>query len=129
MTWHQWHHTASRSRMTKRFSVAARVNRSSPHSLHLTPSDAWLEAAASAAMAKAAIRTSFMAAPGSAGVSTATRAPESGLRLFAMSRHCETAEETDAQVDASECPAALTSSRSTDAAPGPAIASHMKAAK
>ena len=33
------------------------------------------------------------------------------------------------QVDLSLCPVALTSSRSTEATPGPAIASHMKAAK
>src|SRR6266436_6323510 len=64
MTWHQWHHTASRSRITKRFSAAARANRSSPQLLQLGPSAADNGDAASAAMAKAAMRTSFMAAPG-----------------------------------------------------------------
>src|SRR5918995_1413582 len=31
MTWHQWHHTASRSNRTKRFSRAARSNTASDH--------------------------------------------------------------------------------------------------
>src|SRR5690349_9369246 len=31
MTWHQWHHTASRSRMTKRCSARARANNASLH--------------------------------------------------------------------------------------------------
>src|SRR6267142_4395410 len=64
MTWHQWHHTASRSRTTKRFSAAARENRSSPQSFHLTDSAANDEDAAQMANAKARTRWIFMTSPG-----------------------------------------------------------------
>src|SRR5262245_14408740 len=40
MTWHQWHQTASRSRMTKRFSALARANRSALHALQASRSSA-----------------------------------------------------------------------------------------
>src|ERR1035441_6396662 len=72
MTWHQWHHTASRSRITKRFSAVARVNRSLSQPFHLTGSDANDGDAATAALANASMRTNFMTSPGGAIVLAVT---------------------------------------------------------
>src|SRR6266481_5325637 len=100
MTWHQWHHTASRSRITKRFSAVARVNRSSLQSLHLGPSAASDGDAASAARAKAAMRTSFMTSPGAGWFGQLRAGKKTGLSFSAMSRECETAKKDNhAQVD------------------------------
>src|SRR5882757_3927578 len=123
ITWHQWHHTASRSRITKRFSAAARANTSSPQPLHFS-SSANEGDAASTAMANAAMRDSFMTAPGRQVFSQLRGQQNPGSVFPAMSRESEAY-----QVEASRWPAAFTKSRSSEAAPGPDIASHMKAAK
>lgn len=78
-------------------------------------------------MAKAAMQTNFMMAPGV--VSRATQVEKPGLRLSPMSRERETSRQVDHPVDFWACPAALTNSLSSEALPGPAIASHTKAAK
>src|SRR4029079_3084772 len=105
MTWHQWHHTASRSRMTKRFSAAARAKRSSLHSLHLGPSAANDGEAARAVRAMATRRTSFMVAPGSWRFDSCA-AGEIQAQLFGA------VTALGDQVDFLPCPSAFTSSRS-----------------
>src|ERR1700689_2500831 len=97
MTWHQWHHTASRSRITKRFSAVARVNRSLSQPFHLTGSDANDGDAATAAMANASMRTNFMTSPGGAIVLRVTQPAQIRLSIPGMSREREIARQVDSE--------------------------------
>src|SRR3954468_8670086 len=110
--------------MTKRFSAVARANRSSFHSLHFR-SEANEGEAATAARVMTARRKNFMAFPDRHRCRSELRSPyDRGSGRAAMSRESERF-----QVEAFGSPAAFTSSRSSEAAPGPAIASHRKAPK
>src|SRR3982750_2111039 len=107
--------------MTKRFSAVARLNNSSFQSLHFN-SLADAGEAANAAKATATMRASFMAFPGARVIGELRARAERGSGTAAMSR------ERGPYGVALRCPAAFVSSRSSEAAPGPAIASHRKPA-